>query len=99
MSTSGSNLRRKKSMLSRQIDNRDGKAAEGYTDGAERLERKRSLKQNGAVGEQNEPNLLELEALVNDPRTLQRLSLTDTLQSAQGGEVPADQDMPILPAA
>jgi hypothetical protein len=94
----GSSLRRKKSMLSRQIDNRDGKAGDGYTDGAERLERKRSLKQNG-VDEPTEPNLLELEALVNDPRRLQRLSLTESVQKAQGGEVPADQDMPILPAA
>jgi hypothetical protein len=97
-SGSASSLRRKKSMLSRQIDNRDGRGAEGYTDGAERLERKRSLKQNG-VTEPTEPNLLELEALVSDPKTLQRLSLTDTVQHAQGGEVPADQDMPILPAA
>jgi hypothetical protein len=83
---SGSELRRKKSMLSRQIDNSEGKGAEGYQDGAERLERKRSQsKQNQAQVES--PNLHELEILVSN------------LKAATGGESPADEDMPILPAA
>ena len=94
---SGGGLRRKKSMLSRQIDNSGGRGAEGYTDGAERLERKRSSsahQQDSTVS-----NLQELEVLVSDPaKVIQRLSL-DTEQHATGGEVPASEDMPILPAA
>ena len=94
---SGGGLRRKKSMLSRQIDNSGGRGADGYTDGAERLERKRS-----SSGQNPDPtisNLQELEVLVNDPaKVIERLSL-DMEQQAVGGEVPASEDMPILPAA
>ncbi len=94
---SGGGLRRKKSMLSRQIDNSGGRGAEGYTDGAERLERKRSSSANQP--DTSVSNLQELEVLVNDPaKVIQRLSL-DTEQHATGGEVPASEDMPILPAA
>ena len=82
---SGGGLRRKKSMLSRQIDNSGGKGADGYTDGAERLDRKRSL--SGA--ETLSPgmsNLQDLEALVSDPEQgRQRLSI-DTGLSAGTAE-------------
>ncbi|MCJ1397480.1 hypothetical protein MMC11_000673 [Xylographa trunciseda] len=93
---SGGGLRRKKSMLSRQIDNSGGRGAEGYQDGAERLDRKRSLSGADALNT-GISNLQELEVLVNDPgKVIQRLSL-DTGQKATGGEVPASEDMPILP--
>ncbi|MCJ1245291.1 hypothetical protein MMC30_002494 [Trapelia coarctata] len=95
---SGGGLRRKKSMLSRQIDNSEGRGAEGYQDGAERLDRKRSLSGTEALNT-GISNLQDLEVLVSDPsRVIQRLSL-DTGQKATGGEVPASEDMPILPAA
>ncbi|KAL9121225.1 MAG: hypothetical protein Q9187_002220 [Circinaria calcarea] len=95
---SSGGLRRKKSMLSRQIDNSEGKGADGYLDGAERLDRKRSLS-GQEVPNTGIPNLQELEVLVNDPaKVIQRLSL-DAEQNAPGGEVPATEDMPILPAA
>ena len=95
---SGGSLRRKKSMLSRQIDNSGGRGADGYTDGAERLDRKRSLS-GPEVLNTGFSNLQDLEVLVNDPaQVIQRLSL-DTSQNAIGGEVPADEDIPILPAA
>ena len=95
---SGGGLRRKKSMLSRQIDNSEGRGAEGYQDGAERLDRKRSLSGAEALNT-GISNLQELEVLVNDPaKVIQRLSL-DTGQKATGGEVPASEDMPILPTA
>ena len=95
---SGGDLRRKKSMLSRQIDNSGGRGADGYTDGAERLDRKRSLSGQEILNT-GFSNLQDLEVLVNDPaKVIQRLSL-DTSQNALGGGVPADEDMPILPAA
>jgi Activator of mitotic machinery Cdc14 phosphatase activation C-term len=65
-------LQRKKSMLSRQIDNFNGRGAEGYLDGAERLERKRS---RSARNQPQDPNLEELESLVTDGIQLERLSL------------------------
>ncbi len=65
-------LQRKKSMLSRQIDNSNGRGAEGYQDGAERLERKRS---KSARNQPQDPNLEELESLVTDAVQLKRLSL------------------------
>ncbi|KAL8947438.1 MAG: hypothetical protein Q9222_006284 [Ikaeria aurantiellina] len=94
---SAGGLRRKKSMLSRQIDNSGGRGAEGYQDGAERLDRKKSLSGvealNGGIS-----NLQDLEALVNDSETvMQRLSL-DTGQATLSGEGISDQDTPILPA-
>jgi hypothetical protein len=52
---SGGGLQRKKSMLSRQINN-----SVGYQDGAERLERKRSQRNSRPL----DPNLETLEALV-----------------------------------
>ncbi|KAF8465898.1 hypothetical protein BDZ91DRAFT_212500 [Kalaharituber pfeilii] len=85
-------LRRKKSMLSKQIDNTGGKGAEGYEDGAERLERRRS--QNGA------PPMLkvsDLEKLVNDPSSLiRKLSVSPAMREGANGKL--DDDLPILPA-
>lgn len=89
-SNSGS-LRRKKSMLSRQIDRR---GAEEYVDGAERLERKKSEREP----RQGSPEL-SLDDLVNDPsRVVQKLTLESQRQDG-GGEVPNVDDMPILPVA
>ncbi|KAL8804865.1 MAG: hypothetical protein Q9223_005546 [Gallowayella weberi] len=95
---SGGGLRRKKSMLSRQIDNSGGRGAEGYQDGAERLDRKKSL--SGAETlHTGISNLQELEELVNDSATvMQRLSL-DTEQGISNVEGIQEQDAPILPAA
>ena len=92
---SGGGLRRKKSMLSRQIDNSGGRGADGYQDGAERLERKKSLS-GQEVLKTGISNLQELEVLVNDPKVIQRLSLDTDL--ATGEEVPVGEDKPILPA-
>ncbi len=87
----GSGLRRKKSMLSRQIDNTSSDGADGYTDGAELLDRKAS--QPGGVGIQD---LQDLEALVSDPsRAKQKLSI-DT-QLSLGSDKSVGDDMPILP--
>ena len=95
---SSAGLRRKKSMLSRQIDNSGGRGADGYQDGADRLDRKRSLSAQETLNT-GISNLQELEVLVNDPvKVIQKLSI-DTEQNAIGGEVPASEDMPILPAA
>lgn len=90
-------LKRKKSMLSRQIDNSGGKGADGYTDGAERLDRKRSL--SGAESRNTGiSNLQDLEVLVSEPEhVMQRLSI-DTTSGGISGEGTAD-DMPILPSA
>lgn len=81
---SGGGLRRKKSMLSRQID-----TGSGYKDGADRLERKRSGTQPGL------PNLHELEHIVEDPAAMVRrmsLSRSPTPESA-------DADAPMIPGA
>lgn len=95
---SGGGLRRKKSMLSRQIDNSGGRAAEGYQDGAERLDRKRS---SSGVDSLNSgmSNLQDLEVLVNNSESvMQRLSI-DTQSTGIGGEVLPGDDVPILPVA
>ncbi|EME49700.1 hypothetical protein DOTSEDRAFT_68467 [Dothistroma septosporum NZE10] len=93
---SGSSLRRKKSMLSHQIDTKGN-----YQDGAERLERKRS-KGLSVEGQATVANLSDLEALVNDPAQLMRRMSLDNARRSQDasmdigtdGELP---DMPILP--
>lgn len=90
----GSGLRRKKSMLSRQIDNSNGKGGEGYQDGAERLERKRSSR-----GEYHETKLEDLASIVNDPERLQRLSLESSQQQSPVAESPVGEDVPIIPTA
>lgn len=87
---SDSDLKRRKSMLSHQIDNADGSGAVGYVDGAERLERQRS--QNS----QHSPEL-SLDELVKDPtRAVQKLAQESQLQH---GESANPDDMPILPMA
>ncbi|KAF6228082.1 hypothetical protein HO133_007810 [Letharia lupina] len=93
---SSASLRRRKSMLSRQIDNSGGRGADGYQDGAEVLDRKRS--QSGdKVLSTGITNLQDLEALVNEPeKIMQRLSLET---GAEGGEVLPGDDVPILPGA
>ncbi|KAI9718737.1 MAG: hypothetical protein M1812_003911 [Candelaria pacifica] len=97
---SGGGLRRKKSMLSRQIDNSGGKGAEGYTDGAERLDRKRSLSAQQSL-DPTVSNLQDLEVLVNDPSTaMRKLSIDTNREDAEARlERPAGDDRPILPAA
>ena len=91
---SGIGLSRKKSMLSRQIDNSNGRAAEGYRDGAERLERKRSLPKTSNSIDQN---LEELESLVNDGGLLKRLSLEN--QAEQGDGTNGDIILPTVPGS
>ncbi|KAF2837652.1 hypothetical protein M501DRAFT_937743 [Patellaria atrata CBS 101060] len=87
---SGGGLRRKKSMLSKQID-----GPNGYKDGAERLEKKRSLAGH------KDPSILEFESLISDPSSIvRRLSIDQTRRSSEDGmEVPVTEDMPILPLA
>ncbi|KAK4101586.1 hypothetical protein N658DRAFT_424988 [Parathielavia hyrcaniae] len=76
-------LRRKKSMLSRQVHS-STESGEGYADGADKLARQRSLM---------EPAELSLSELVSDPtKAVQKLS-QETRQ--EGGE----GDSPILPMA
>ena len=91
---SSASLRRRKSMLSRQIDNSGGRGADGYQDGAEVLDRKRSQSGEKAL-KKGIANLQDLEVLVNEPdKIIQRLSLET---GAEGGEVLPGDDMPILP--
>lgn len=93
LSGSGGGLRRKKSMLSRQIDNTAGRGAIGYTDGAEQLERKRS-KADVA------PELkLSLEQLVRDPASAMKKLSLDSPRPDVGSETAGGDDIPILPAA
>lgn len=87
-STSG--LRRKRSMLSREID-----SSHGYTDGAERLERKRSESSDKSLG----PNLQELESMVDDSKNPSNdgrdpSAVLDDMQSLALAE---GEDKPILP--
>ena len=91
--SNASSLRRKKSMLSHQIDTKGN-----YEDGAERLERKRS-KGAQVQGQATVANLSDLEELVNDPAQLMRRMSIDTVRKSHdsGIEVPATEDMPILP--
>ena len=91
---SSASLRRRKSMLSRQIDNSGGRGADGYQDGAEVLDRKRSQSGEKAL-KKGIANLQDLEVLVNEPdKIIQRLSLET---GAEGGEGLPGDDMPILP--
>jgi hypothetical protein len=84
---SGGGLRRKKSMLSRQID-----SPTNFEDGAERLERKRS-------GAQHNGGLEQLQELAEDPTTsIRRMSIDSARRSSiSDAEVPPDEDRPILP--
>jgi len=83
-SNSGNSLTRKKSMLSRQID-----SSKGYEDGAERLQRKRSEKEQSLTLPTFE-NLQELEGLVNN------VDLDSARNSLDSGVQMADA--PITPA-
>lgn len=100
-SGSASSLRRKKSMLSRQIDNSGGKGGLGYQDGADKLERRKSLlSQSHSGSEIKISDLTQLDELVKDPaKAFQKLSMERGMHDDAGAEVPADEDMPILPAA
>ncbi|KAJ5595150.1 uncharacterized protein N7459_001358 [Penicillium hispanicum] len=82
-------LRRKRSMLSRQIDN-----SSGYTDGADRLERQRSQssRRDGMLS----PNLQELETLVDDSNPTDKESLVRGMQDVG---IASTEDKPILPPA
>lgn len=86
---SGSGLRRKRSMLSKQIDD-----SSGYKDGAERLERQRSQtsRRDGMLS----PNLQELESLVDDTKPDGKDLLVRGMQNAS---LAASDDQPILPPA
>lgn len=91
-SGSGTSLRRKKSMLSHQIDTKGS-----YEDGADRLERKRS---RGMSREAHSPvDLQELESLVSDPnQVMRRISSEATRKSFEAGSDVSDSaDRPIVP--
>lgn len=80
-----SGLRRKKSMLSRQI-NTHTENGEGYADGADRLERKFSQSEYATPE-------LSLDELVKDPtKVVQKLAQETRPEDGEG-------DMPILPVA
>lgn len=100
-SGSQGSLRRKKSMLSRQIDNSGGRGAVGYQDGADKLERRKSTLNNSTTGpELKLADLTELDELVKDPtKAMQKLALERGSYENSNAEVPASEDMPILPAA
>lgn len=90
--SAGSSLRRKKSMLSRQID-----SGAGYEDGADRLERKRSRGQRS--GSESPPvGLKDLESVLTDPTTLARKMSTDrSRDSFDSGVAGVESDAPVLP--
>lgn len=87
---SGSSLRRKRSMLSRQIDD-----SSDYKDGADRLERQRSQssRRDGMLS----PNLQQLETLVDDSKPTNKDS--SLVQGMQDVGITASEDKPILPPA
>lgn len=87
---SAGGLHRKKSTLSKQID-----SSNEFTDGAERLERKRSQAQARLS---SGPNLHELENIVDDSGrgSEDSSSVTDGVQKLRVG---AEEDKPILPPA
>ncbi|KAI5459268.1 hypothetical protein BGZ63DRAFT_360962, partial [Mariannaea sp. PMI_226] len=84
-------LRRKKSMLSRQIDTSEGRGAAGYVDGSERLETQRSR------GRGHHSHELSIDELVKDPtKAVQKLTQESQISPGPEGSV---DDMPILPVA
>lgn len=90
-SMGSSSLRRKKSMLSRQLDNPDDRTFEGSADGTDRSE-KHDFKDNPQDRE------LSLDELVKDPsKAVQRLAQES--HSYSGSLETGMDDMPILPAA
>ncbi|KAJ5773213.1 hypothetical protein N7457_008109 [Penicillium paradoxum] len=86
---SAGGLNRKRSMLSRQIEN-----SSGYTDGADRLERQRS--QSSKRDHILSPNLQQLETLVDDSKSIDKESL---LRGIQNMVITGNEDRPILPPA
>ncbi|KAI9847476.1 MAG: hypothetical protein M1837_002377 [Sclerophora amabilis] len=95
---SGSSLRRKRSMLSRQIDNSGGTGGDGYKDGAERLERKRSLSGDQAP-DLKVADLQDLDSLKDPSKLIRKLSIdTSTREVENKSPVSAEDDTPILPA-
>jgi len=88
-------LRRKKSMLSRQVDNAGGRGADGFLDGAEALVHKKSRSQTNAPE-------LSLNELVKDPSKVVQKLTQDTQRHADVGGAEGtgmEDDMPILPVA
>ena len=85
---SAGGLRRKRSMLSREID-----SSHGYTDGAERLERKRSESSDKSLS----PNLQELESMVDDSKKSNNRDPASVLDSMQTLVLAEGEDKPILP--
>lgn len=77
--SNASSLRRKKSMLSRQID-----SSVGYQDGADRLERKKSQSRRGAP---LDPNLQELESLVANNSVLPTTPLVESPATDETGDI------------
>lgn len=84
-------LRRKPSMLSKQIND-----SSDYTDGAERLERKRSQSRQGQ--ESSGPNLQQLEKLVDTTRQYNKEALA-LLGGLERVDINDSEDKPILPPA
>jgi hypothetical protein len=89
---SAAGLRRKRSMLSRQIDD-----SNEYTDGADKLERKRSEGQRKQSDSMN-PNLHELEEMVDDSKQVNKEALA-LLGGADRSDMSTTEDKPILPPA
>ena len=93
---SGGGLRRKKSMLSRQIDTSAGLAADAYRDGADALREKRSVSAEHAH-ELTVADFQDLNAPTHEPAELvDRLSLD---RASPAMEEDGEHDVPILPAA
>lgn len=84
-------LRRKPSMLSKQIND-----SSDYTDGAERLERKRSQSRQGQ--DSSGPNLQQLEKLVDTTRRYNKEALA-LLGGLERVDINDSEDKPILPPA
>ncbi|KAI5778166.1 hypothetical protein EDC01DRAFT_376692 [Geopyxis carbonaria] len=85
--SSSTSLRRKKSMLSRQIDDHEG--GRPHRDGADRLEKRMSLKGSQAAQ-------VQLDDLMKDPSTLmQKLNIDSQRRTEEGDQ---EDDMPIIPA-
>jgi hypothetical protein len=85
-------LRRKRSKLSRQIDD-----SQEYVDGADRLERKRA-EAHDAKGDTASPNLQTLEGIVNDKKHVNKETLA-LLGGIEQLDLSSNEDKPILPAA
>lgn len=88
---SNSSLRRKRSMLSRQIDD-----SSGFQDGADRLERQRSQSSSKRDGMLS-PNLQQLETLVDDSK--QTTKDSSLVRGMQNVGITPGEDKPILPPA